>query len=283
MSEGTQGPPPARHDELGREPLFADDGLQDGPGWARWPLGLSLLGAAGALASMILAAPDRPPTLPILVEQHLQDTGVSHPVTAVLLGFRAYDTFLEVVVLTVAMVAVWSLDRGARAFTGVPGQLRRDPVLHALARLVVPVAALTTVHLTWVGSSGPGGAFPAAALLAGAGVLLIAAGLLRPPTAGSRVVRGIVAAGLYTFALMGLLGIPWTGSFLGFPPEWAHMLILALEITLTGSVAVTLLELFVDVPAVPDPNLALDAVDPTGDPLGRFLEVGAGPTDGEGS
>lgn len=280
MKNGGQGLPPARLDELGREPLFRDDGARDGPSWARWLLGLVLLGAGGALARMVLLAPRRPPVLPMLVAQDLEGTGVSHPVTAVLLGFRAYDTFLEVVVLTVAMVAVWSLDRGTRAFAREPGERRRDPVLRALARLVVPLAALTTVHLTWVGSRAPGGAFPAAALLAGAGVLLVAGGLLRPPTAGSRVVRGVVAAGLYTFALVGLVGVPWTGAFLGVPPEWSYVLILTLEAVLTVSVAVTLLELFVDVPAVPDPNLALERLHPTGDPLGRVLDVESGPLTG---
>ncbi len=257
-------------------PLLRDDGRRD-PGWGvRVLLGGLATGGVAILATFLLQAPDRAPLLPGAVAAALSESGVSNPVTAVLLNFRSYDTLLEVAVLVVAMVAVWSLDRGSRELAREAGEELADPVLQALARLVVPLVGVTAVYLTWSGSHRPGGAFQAGALLAGAGVLLAAAGFLRPPTAASRAVRALVAAGLYAFVGVGLGVVPWTGHFLAYPEGWAYPLILGVEAILTVSIAVVLVELFVDVPSVPDPDPSLARLDPTGDPLGRLLDVEGG-------
>lgn len=265
-----------------REPLLRDDGRGDAPPGARALLAGALAAAALGLGWALLDAPDRVPLLPGLVDQALPDSGVSNPVTAVLLNFRSYDTLLEVVVLLVAMVGIWSMDRGARRLGRERGELVEDPVLRGLARLVAPLAAVVAVHLTWAGSSGTGGAFQAGALLAGAGVFLAAAGFLHPPSAHARPVRALAASGLYLFVAVGFGSMPWSGAFLGYPPGWAYPLILGVEALLTLSIAVVLVEYFVDVPAVPERDPALDTLDPTGDPLGRVLDTEGRLLDREG-
>jgi multisubunit Na+/H+ antiporter MnhB subunit len=260
-----------RPDPLVRRPLLHDDGSGDPPGWARIVLGITSTMAGLVLAALFLSAPDRAPVLPALVQANLDTSGVSNPVTAVLLNFRSYDTLLEVVVLLVAMVSVWSMDRRSRELTREERRLD-DPVLEALARVVVPLAAVTAVYLTWAGASATGGAFQAGALLAGAGVLLAASGLVRPPTAAWAPVRLTVASGVYLFVAVGFGVMPWTGTFLQYPEGMAYPLILGIEAVLTLSIAVVLVELFVDVPAVPDPDPRLEGVDPTGDPLGRLFD-----------
>lgn len=272
MSEPMETPPAPMLDHVGPAPLLRDDGARDGPGWLRVALAVLAGGGAAALGTLLLTAPGRDPFLPALVAQRLPESGVSNPVTGVLLNFRSYDTLLEVAVLVVAMVAVWSLDRGSRELAREQGEELDDPVLQALARLVVPLVGVMAVFLAWAGSHRPGGAFQAGALLAGAGVLLVAAGFLRPPTAATRGVRLLVAMGVYGFVAVGLAVMPWTGSFLAYPEGWAYSLILAVEGILTVSIAVVLVELFVDVPSVPAPDPALARLHPTGDPLGRLLD-----------
>lgn len=236
----------------------------------RWILGGALALLALVLGWLLTALPGRDPILPSLVAAHLDEAGISNPVTAVLLNFRAYDTLLEVGVLVVAMVTVWSMDRGSRDFAPLedkpPGG---DPVLEALTRLVVPATGLTAVYLVWAGATVAGGAFQGGALLAGAGVLLAAAGILRPVTAATPVVRALGVGGLGVLIAVGLMGIVWTGTFLTYPPGAAYGLILLMEGALMVSIAVILVELFVDVPAVPKPDAIPERVDPTGDPLGR--------------
>lgn len=273
MSASPERIPPDRLRSARPEPLLRDDGRRDAPSPVRAFLAVAAAVGAAGLARALVTTPPRPPHLPRLVDGSLEGSGVSNPVTAVLLNFRSYDTLLEVAVLLVAMVGVWSMDRSTRTLARERGEQLDDPILRGLARLVVPLAGVVAVYLTWAGSKATGGAFQAGALLAGAGVLLTAAGFLRPPEAGTRAVRALAAAGVYFFVGVGFGVMPWTRAFLAYPQGWAYPLILAIEAVLTVSIAVVLVELFVDVPAVPDRDSALDALDPTGDPLGRVLDL----------
>ncbi len=226
---------------------------------------------AGGLAWVLVTLPARDPILPVLVDAALEDAGVSNPITAVLLNFRAYDTLLEIVVLVAAMVGVWSLDRGSREFARNPADLGDEPILGALSRLVVPLAGLTAVYLTWTGAYATGGAFQAGALAAGAGVLLVAAGFMRPVTSAAPFTRALGVLALVVFTVVGLVSLFWTGLFLDYPPGAEYGLILLVEGALTVSIAVILVELFVDVPAIPEDDPGLRVLDPTGDPLGRVI------------
>lgn len=266
---------------LNRAPAGAESGrghtMDHGPGSKPGLLRIISIGAAAALAAalvgILVGVPTADPTLAAAVNENLDRTGISNPVTAVLLGFRAYDTLFEVCVLVVAMVAVWSLDRGSRDFARDMEELREDPVLEGLARVVVPVAGVTAVYLVWAGSHAAGGAFQGAALIAGIGVLLAASGLIRPITAGAPAVRALGVMGLALFVGVGVAVMPWTGSFLTFPPGQGYVIAIMLEGVLTISIAVILLELFIDVPAAPEADPRLARIDPTGDPLGRTLTL----------
>ena len=57
--------------------------------------------------------------------QHLPETGLGNPVTAVLIAYRAFDTMLEKVVLVLAVVGVWSL-AADRYWGGAPGEARAE-------------------------------------------------------------------------------------------------------------------------------------------------------------
>jgi multisubunit Na+/H+ antiporter MnhB subunit len=272
--------------EIPRIPHLRDDARADPSGPTRVVAGLLALGAAGGLGALLLDAPAREPILPALVEASLEASEVSNPVTAVLLNFRSYDTLLEIAVLVVALTAVWSMDRRKRALTREEDRLA-DPVLGGLARIIVPMALVTAIYLTWAGTSDTGGAFQAGALLAGAGVFLAAAGFIRPPTAAWEPIRLAAAVGVYALGGGGGGVIPWTGVFLAYPEGAAYPLIVAVELVLMVSIAAVLVELFVDVPAVPDPDPRLRGVDPTGDPLGRLFDpaplAGAEPPNPEGT
>jgi multisubunit Na+/H+ antiporter MnhB subunit len=256
--------------EEGRAGTFVID---SGPGRVR----IVFLGVAAALAAgvvgLVMGLPAREAVLAQTVDANLSRTGVSNPVTGVLLSFRAYDTLFEVAVLVVAMVAVWSLDRGSRRFARDPEELAEDPVLDALVRLVTPVAGVTAVYLVWSGSYAAGGAFQGASLLAGIGVLLAASGLMRPITSASPAIRVLGVMGLALFTGLGLALMPWTGAVLAYPEGWAYGITLLVEGALTLSIAVVLLELFIDVPSAPEADPRLERVDPTGDPLGRTITL----------
>ena len=205
-----------------------------------------LRGAAALLAAALGAAigwglVTLPPSsgLRDAVAARMPASGVAHPVTAVLLNFRGYDTLLEVAVLLLALIATWSL-RLARPPAG-----RDSPglVLQELVRLLVPLLIVLAGYLLWLGAHAPGGAFQAGALLAGAGVLLTLVegrplGRLSPT-----VLRGLAVLGVAVFLAVALL-VMGGGRLLEYPRGRAGLLILLIEAASTVSIGLALVYLF---------------------------------------
>jgi multisubunit Na+/H+ antiporter MnhB subunit len=194
---------------------------------------------AAILVGVMLRLPPPAVNLPHQVTERLEMSGASHPVTAVLLNFRGYDTLLEIGVLLVALIAVIgvSYERGARAHR--PGL----PLLQMLARLLAPLMVLVAGYLLWAGAHRPGGAFQAGAVLAAAGVLLHLARLLPAwivPGPGLRV--GLTVGFLIFLSVAAALLA--NGALLKYPPGSAGTLILLIESGLALSLGLVLTGLF---------------------------------------
>lgn len=173
------------------------------------------------------------------VTAHLETSGVSNPVTAVLLNFRGYDTLLEMVVLLIALLGVWSLGDAKLHRETTPG-----PALDTLSRLLTPVLILVAAYLLWVGADAPGGAFQAGSVLGAAGVLLILSGWQLRSGSTTFSLRLMLVVGASTFMAMAVLTLMFEGQLLKYPKEHAGILILALETAATLSIGVTLTALF---------------------------------------
>lgn len=207
---------------------------------------LLLAGLAVILALAVVELPQAVPSLEHAIRHALPNTGVSNPVTAVLLNFRSYDTLLEIAVLLVALLG---LERRSRR-----DPLRWDrvdsPVLDGLVRLLAPLLILMAGYLLWVGAHAPGGAFQGGAVLAATGVLYLLSG--RPVlTALPRLLlRILVVLGLTAFLLVGLISAWGPRLVLQYPEAWAGMLILVIEAASVLAIATILVVLFMGV--VPD-------------------------------
>jgi multisubunit Na+/H+ antiporter MnhB subunit len=199
---------------------------------------LSLLFAA-VLGYAVWSLPPDGAGLGKEVAANLEHSGVSNPVTAVLLNFRGYDTLLEVMVLLLALLGAWSLGLSAPRREAAPGL-----VLDTLSRLLAPLLILVAAYLLWAGAHAPGGAFQAGAVLAAAGVLMLLAGRRLPASLASLPLRLILVAGPATFLLLAVITLVLEGRLLQFPPQWAGSLILIIETTATISIAATLIALF---------------------------------------
>jgi multisubunit Na+/H+ antiporter MnhB subunit len=196
---------------------------------------LLLATAAGLLWSLRLL-PAAPGGLGSLVARHLADSGVDHPVTAVLLNFRGYDTLLEVAVLLLAIIAIWCLAEAP------PFLLRPlvSPVLAGFNRVLLPVLLLSAGYLLWLGSHAPGGAFQAASLLAAGMLLALFSGASLPAIWCGRLLRLLLVLGFLVFLAAATIG-PLTGrALLHYPPSWEKPLILLVEWLLTLSIALIL-------------------------------------------
>jgi multisubunit Na+/H+ antiporter MnhB subunit len=210
---------------------------------------LLCLALAGMLAWALLHALGNPPdaALPRAISANLAASGVSNPVTAVLLNFRAYDTLLELAVLLTAVLGILALGRAS------PGYAPAGPVFDGLVHWLVPVLIIMAGYLLWVGAHAPGGAFQAGATLAAAGVVLRLAGRSRIGLPDGIALRALLAAGVAIFLLVGLAQIALGRPFLAYPPAWAGTLILLIETAAMLTIAATLLLAFAGgrVPAIP--------------------------------
>lgn len=217
------------------------------PAPVRLTVAVPVLVLVVALGWAVISFPQQAINLAVQVGNNMEASGADHPVTAVLLNFRSYDTLLEVGVLLLAVIAVWSLGlsqvRGGREISG-----KGASVLNGLVRLLTPIMVVVGGYLLWAGTKQPGGAFQAGAVLGSLGVLLVLSGLARPPLERGGLLRAGVTIGFGLFLAIGAAVLLVTGQLLEYPPAMTYYLILAIEFVLTVSIAFTLMALFVFAP-----------------------------------
>lgn len=201
-----------------------------------WLVGLLSLvvGAAFAWALLHALAATDGVRLADRVAEHLPASGVSNPVTAVLLNFRAWDTLLELAVLLAAALGILSLGPERPAYRPA------GPVLGGLVHWLVPLLVVTAGYLLWAGAHAPGGAFQAGALLAAAGVLLRLGGRAAAGLPGPTARRWLLASGIGAFLSVGLTVTAGGLAFLQYPEGWAGALILLIESAAMLAIAATL-------------------------------------------
>jgi multisubunit Na+/H+ antiporter MnhB subunit len=198
------------------------------------PLGILLVHAVGALPSTASGLTEA-------VARELSVHPVSHPVTAVLLDFRAYDTWLEVTVLLLAAIAALAVRRSADLRDVVP-DTDVPPVLLWSARFALPFLILIAGYLFWLGTHAPGGAFQAGAVLAGAGVLALHAGVLPSRLLVRPLLHWLLTSGVIAFLLAASASLLVEGTLLRMDSAWR---IIAVEALVTISIAATLTALFI--------------------------------------
>jgi multisubunit Na+/H+ antiporter MnhB subunit len=175
---------------------------------------------------------------------------LANPVTAVLIDFRGYDTLLEMVVLLLAFLGLGILVAGHSLPDLLPDRQLQAPMLEPLLAVATPVLMLMALYLYYAGSFSPGGAFQAGALLAALGVLHRLTGRLVATDATDAPLQLLVAAGLGTFAFVAWASSFWSPAPLSYPERGGFVLMLAVELALMVSIAVTLVLLFAAAPGV---------------------------------
>ncbi len=225
--------------------MAGDDVDRAGSGWGparRTGAALVTLVFSAMLAAIFLtAAPPAARELPGLVARNLSGTGAEHEVTAVLLDFRAYDTWLEVGVLLAAAVGVMVLSRGRR---NGGEAVSTSAIARGTAAISTPFGLLIAGYLLWRGTTAPGGAFQAGAVLGALAILLTLIGRDPLTRASTGAIYLSIIAGFAVFAAFGLAGYAASGAFLDHPERSAEVFILLIETAVTLSVGATMALLF---------------------------------------
>jgi multicomponent Na+:H+ antiporter subunit B len=217
------------------------------------------MAAAVPMLAGVLALP-RPgdPAAPVhdrvaayVVAHGAEETGADNLVTAVLLGYRGYDTFGEVMVMFAALAAVMTVlaPRPGEGPPAGPGAVAISPVVAFVIRLLAPFIAAFAVLVVLRGDVAPGGGFQGGVML---GALLVLLSVVtgrghERPLLAPRVACWLQAAGPLSFTLAALLGLAAAGAVLGVPadPAWARgAVMLGLETGIGIGTATIILGLF---------------------------------------
>lgn len=202
-------------------------------------LGLLLSTIAAWLGYVILGLESASTGLVEMVMTNLGASGVSNPVTAVLINFRGYDTLLEMGVLLLALLGVWSLGDAPQQPEVVAGA-----ILTHVPRILVPILILVAGYLLWVGAHAPGGAFQSGSVLGAAGVLLLLTGWRIEDKFIGFPLRITLILGLAFIVLVATLPLLSGNAFFQYPLSLAGSMILLIESAATLSIGVTLTLLF---------------------------------------
>lgn len=205
------------------------------------------IGVAGLPAPGDASAPAHVRVAAHYVEAGPRETGAENLVTGVLLNYRAYDTFGEVLVIFAALAAVSAvLSRGSpgRPSAEAAQRIAVSPVVAFVIRLTAPFVAIFGAMVILKGHLAPGGGFQGGVILGALLVLLsvvLGRGLERP-LIPAPAARWLQASGPLAFAAVAFFGLACTGTLLGYPsgPEAgmlraAMMLVLELGIGIGGA------------------------------------------------
>lgn len=205
--------------------------------------------AAGMVATIGLTALSlerQPGSAGLQVLATLPETGLGNPITGVLLVFRGFDTLIEMAVLLTAFVGSRVMTTRSRlSVTTVSGF--ELPLVRTLVAVILPLAVLVAMHLLWIGSDQPGGAFQAGSVLAGSGVLLLLTGTLLPASHSRAFVRLALVAGVA--ALCALVLVPLLQGHVPMAYLGRGSLLFA-EAAMMVSIAATLTLLFAGSPSL---------------------------------
>lgn len=202
--------------------------------------GAPLVAVIGAVLGVtVLRLEQSPGGLTGEVMERMEASGLGQPVTAVLVGFRGYDTLLEMAVLLLAALGMLAARRSGD-IRGAPRSTGAAPVAGALVALLMPILALTAAHLLLLGTRGPGGAFQAGAVLGSAAVLLLLAGHPSVTALRGAWFRGALLLGFAVFLTSAVGLLLAGGTLLEYPRGGSPTLVLAIEAGIALSTAFTL-------------------------------------------
>ena len=198
-------------------------------------LGVGALAALVAAAGLELRGGNA--GLAPAVAAQAEASGVLHPVTAVLLNFRSYDTWLELIVLVIAATGAL---QGRLQAAPLESRLAGDPLAAWLLTALIPLTVLAAGYLLESGAYAPGGAFQAGAVLAATLVLLHLTGRRTLTALPTALVRVGLVLGAAVFALAAAAGLVLENALLAYPPALAGAVIVAIESAATISIAIAL-------------------------------------------
>ncbi len=181
--------------------------------------------------------------------------GAPNLVTAVLLNYRALDTYGEVVVIFAALLAVLAVGLAGHSRGPQRGadELPVSPVVDLVIRLLAPFIALFALFMILEGHVLPGGGFQGGVVL---GALMILLGLVLGPRRLRRMLPTPAlfwtrSVALLAFALVAVAGLALAGWLFALPEQYwlRELIIVGLELAIGIGAAFALVGFYLSLEA----------------------------------
>ncbi|TVQ90030.1 MAG: monovalent cation/H+ antiporter subunit A [Deltaproteobacteria bacterium] len=207
--------------------------------------GVLALGAAvvvGTLTWLLLIDPPTSATSAYYLAQSKPGGGGTNVVNVILVDFRGFDTFGEVIVLGIAALGVYAMLFGMGLPTRwtrpeTPDESAYPLMLGVVARVLLPLALVVGIYLFLRGHNEPGGGFVAGLVFSAAIILqYLASGIGWTQHKMNIPFHPLIALGIFVAGLTGVIAIAFGQPFLRSWFEYYHVPILG-EIELASAMA----------------------------------------------
>jgi len=144
----------------------------------------------------------------------IQENGSRNMVSSIVLDFRLFDTFFEVLVFTIAIIGVSFYMEKLPKYKGEDSTLK-SPVIKIMTPILFQIIVLISLYIALTGHLGPGGGFAAGVIM---GTGLIGVSFVKPMDEienifkKSKIERYKILSPLLII-IYGVLGIVWGDTF----------------------------------------------------------------------
>ncbi|XFA98758.1 Na(+)/H(+) antiporter subunit B [Candidatus Izemoplasma sp. B36] len=152
-----------------------------------------------------------------LDQDNIDDVGSANIVTAIVVGYRGFDTLGEVTVLFISALGV-ALIFGSKGQKRLDLKFKPNFMLKTGSKIIFGIILVTSLYIILHGHLTPGGGFPGGAMIASAILLLyLADDKFRSNIKSFKILEGIAGS---LFVVIGLLGLIFATYFLqNFIPQ----------------------------------------------------------------
>jgi multicomponent Na+:H+ antiporter subunit B len=143
---------------------------------------------------------------------NIDDVGSGNIVTAVVVGYRGFDTLGEVTVLFISALGVAFIFGASSKQERLDLKFKPNFMLRVGSRVLFSIILITSLYIVLHGHLTPGGGFPGGAMIASAMLLLyLADDKFRSNVKGFKILEGVAGS---LFVIIGLLGLVLATYFL---------------------------------------------------------------------
>ncbi len=152
-----------------------------------------------------------------LDQDNMDDVGSANIVTAIVVGYRGFDTLGEVTVLFISALGV-ALIFGSKDQKRLDLKFKANFMLKTGSKIIFGIILVTSLYIILHGHLTPGGGFPGGAMIASAILLLyLADDKFRSNIKSFKILEGVAGS---LFVVIGLLGLVFATYFLqNFIPQ----------------------------------------------------------------